>query len=267
VTLFWRFFRDKRRWILWWSVGAGAFVLLSIAFYPAFKELSQFDEQLKDAPEGIRAIMGGQGGISLITPEGFLHSQVFAQALPILLIIFAVGLGSRAIAGSEGDGILELMLANPVTRRRVALERYLTIVAQMIVLGAVATIVVVAFAPIVQLEGLSIPNVLGACLAAICFGIVHASIAFASGAATGKRGMAIATSASIAVGGFVVFGLVSGGILEPLRFLSPWWWYVSRNTVALGLAPEAIWAPLAVSALLVAGSVALFERRDLQAPD
>jgi ABC-2 type transport system permease protein len=267
MTIFRRFFRDKTRWILWWSVGTAGFVLLSIAFYPAFKDLSQLDEQLRNADEGLRALLGGQGGISLISPEGFLHSQIFAQTLPILLLIFGIGLGSRAIAGAESDGTLELLLANPIKRRRVALERYLTIVTQTIVLGVVATVIVVAFAPLVQLDGLSMANVLSASGAAICFGIVHATIAFASGAATGKRGMAIATSAAIGVGGFVLFGLVSGGVLEPLRFLTPWWWYVSRNTVATGLAPEAIWAPLAVSAALVAGSVALFERRDLRGAD
>jgi ABC-2 type transport system permease protein len=267
MTIFRRFFKDKRRWILWWSVGTAGFVLLSIAFYPAFKEFSQFDEQLKDAPEGVRALMGGQGGISLISPEGFLHSQVFAQALPILLLIFAIGLGSRAIAGAEGDGTLELLMANPVTRRRVAVERYMTLVAQTIVLGLVATVVILAFAPLVQLDGLSIANILAACAGAVCFGIVHATIAFAAGAVTGKRGMAIATSASVGFGGFVLFGLVSGGVVEPFRFLSPWWGYVSRNTVALGLAPESIWAPLAVSAVLVAGSVVMFERRDLRGSD
>lgn len=266
MITFRRFFKDKRRWIVWWSVGTAAFTLLSIAFYPAFKEFSQFDEQFGDN-EGLRAMFGGQGGISLVSPEGFLHGQVFAQSLPILLLIFAIGLGSRAISGAEGDGTLELLMANPVTRRRVALERYLTVVVQTILLVGVATVVVVAFAPLVQLDGLSMTNVLGACASAACFGIVHATIAFASGAATGKRGIAIATSASVGVGGFVVFGLASGGVLEPLRFLSPWWWYVSRNTIALGLAPEAIWAPLAVSALLVAGSVVSFERRDLRGTD
>ena len=267
MTIFRRFFKDKRRWILWWSVGTAGFVLLSIAFYPAFKEIGQFDEQLKNAPEGIRAMLGGQGGISLVSQAGFLHSQVFAQALPILLVIFATGLGSRAIAGAEGDGTLELLLANPVTRRRVALERYATIVVQTVALGVVATSVVVAFSPLFELGGIPVGNVVGAGVAAICFGIVHASVAFASGAMTGKRGMAIATSASVAVGGFVLFGLVSGGVVEPLRFLSPWWWYVSRNVVALGMPPEAVWAPLSVSAVLVAASVVVFERRDLRGGD
>ena len=267
MTIFIRFFKDKRRWILWWTVGTAGFVLLSIAFYPAFKELSQFDEQLKDAPEGIRAMLGGQGGISLISQAGFLHSQVFAQALPILLVIFGTGLGARAIAGAEGDGTLELLLSNPVTRRRVALERYATVIVQTIALGAVATAVVLAFSPLFELDRIAVANVVGAGGAAICFGIVHATIAFTSGAVTGKRGIAIATASSVAFGGFVLFGLVSGGIVEPLRFLSPWWWYISRNVVALGMPPEAVWAPLGVSAALLVVSVVAFERRDLRGGD
>ena len=268
MKIFLRFFKDKRRWISWWTVGTAAFVVMSLAFYPLFKEFStELDKRLQESDEGVRALFGGQNGISLFSPEGFVHSQVFAQTLPLLLLIFAIGLGSRAIAGAEGDGTLELLMANPVTRRRVAIERYLTVVAQTVVLGAVVTALVIGIAPLVQLDGLSITNVLGASAGAICFAIVHATIAFASGAVTGKRGMAIATSTTIGVGGFILFGLVSGGVLEPLRFLSPWWWYVSRNTVALGLAPEAIWAPLAVSAVLLVGSVALFERRDLRGGD
>jgi ABC-2 type transport system permease protein len=265
VTLFLRFFKDKRRWIIWWSVATAALVLLSIAFYPAFKEFTQFDEQFK--AEGARAIFGGQGGISLVSPEGFLHGQVFTTNLPILLLIFAIGLGSRAIAGAEGDGTLELLLANPVTRRRVVLERYATVVAQTIVLGVVTTAVIVAFAPLVQLDGLSVVNIVGACAGAVCFGILHATIAFAFGASSGKRGIAIATSASVGAGGFVLFGLVSGGVLEPFRFLSPWWWYASRNTVAFGAAPESLWAPIAVSVALLAMGVVTFERRDLRGGD
>lgn len=266
MKIFRRFFKDKRRWLLWWSVGTAGFVLVSIAFYPAFKEFSQLDTQFGDN-EGLRALFGGQGGISLISPEGFVNSQVFAQALPILFLIFGIGLGSRAIAGAEGDGTLELLLANPVTRRRVALERYATVVAQSVLLGAIGTLVVVAFAPLVELDALSTTNVLGAGLAATCFGILHATVAFATGAANGKRGMAIATSSTVAVAGFVLFGLVSGGVVEQLRFITPWWWYVSRNVVASGMPPEAVWAPLGTSVLLVAGSLVLFERRDLRGGD
>jgi ABC-2 type transport system permease protein len=267
VIVFRRFFKDKRRWIGWWSVGTVGFVLVSIAFYPAFKEFSQLDEQLEGANEGLRALLGGQGGISLTSPEGFVNSQVFAQTLPILFVIFAVGLGSRAIAGAEGDGTLELLLSNPVTRRRVALERYATVVVQTVVLGALATAVVIGFAPLVQLDGLSTTNVLGAGLAATCFGLLHATVAFAAGAISGSRAMAIATAASVAVGGFVLFGLVSGGVVEPLRFLTPWWWYVSRNIVASGMPPEAVWAPLGVSAALVVAAVYALERRDLRGSD
>jgi ABC-2 type transport system permease protein len=268
MTLFWRFFNDRRRYILLWALGLAGFLLLSVAFYPAFKEQPSFDELLKDAPEGLKALAGAQGNFSLSSPAGFLNSQVFTQVLPIALLIFGIGAGARAIAGAEGDGTLELILANPVTRRRVAIERYASAITQTVLLGLVATVTLLAFCPVFQLtDGLSIPNLLGACLACVCFALLHTSIAFAVGGVTGVRGQAIALPTVIAFGGFVAFGLVSGGILEPLRFVTPWWWYLSRNIVGQGLPPEAVVVPFALSVVFAAMGVLRFERRDLRSSD
>jgi beta-exotoxin I transport system permease protein len=106
-------------------------------------------------------------------------------------------------------------------------------------------------------------NLIGACAAVTCFAMLHATIAFAVGAIMGGRGTAIAIGATVATGGFIVFGLVSGGVLRPLRFLTPWWWYLSRNILAQGVPPEAILLPLVLSAILAAAGVLRFEQRDL----
>ena len=38
--------------------------------------------------------------------------------LPLLLLVYAIGAGSRAIAGEEESGTLDLLLAHPLSRRR-----------------------------------------------------------------------------------------------------------------------------------------------------
>jgi len=266
VIVFRRFLRDRRRSTLWWCVGLCGGVLLSIAFYPAIKAQGDvLDKTLKNLPKGLRAMAGAEGVVSLSSPPGFLHSQVFAQMLPIALLVLAIAVGARAIAGAEDDGTLELTLSNPVTRRRVAVERYFAAVATVLIVALASTIVLVGLAPVFQLrEGLPIANLVGACGAVACLAILHATIAFAVGAIMGGRGMAIAIGSAVAAGGFIVFGLVSGGVLEPLRFVTPWWWYLSRNILARGLAPEAIVMPLAVSGVLFAIGVKRFEGRDLR---
>jgi hypothetical protein len=54
---------------------------------------------------------------------GYLGIELFSLMLPGLLIAAAVGAGARAIAGEEEHATLDLLLANPISRTRVALEK------------------------------------------------------------------------------------------------------------------------------------------------
>lgn len=259
-----RFLRDRRRWLSWWSVGVIGFVFLTVSFYPAVKDQPTFDDLFERLPEGARALVGATG-VSLSSPAGYLHSQLFTSLIPIALLIFAIGTGTRAIAGHEDDGTLELLLANPVSRTRVAVERYLSTLTLMVLLGVVVAVSVLALsAPFQLLEGLSIPKLLAACAAALCLAILHGSLAFAVGAALGARGLAMAIASAVAVGGYVLFGLISAGVIEGARLFVPWHWYLSRNIIAEGPGLESLLVPLGLSAALAALGVWRFGPRDLR---
>lgn len=265
MTVFWRYIRDRRRWLVGFGLGVLGGILISVAFYPSLKDQPSFDDYIESLPDWAKALVGSQGDLGLTSPAGYLHSQVFTQVLPILLLIFGISLGARAIGGSEDDGSLELMLANPITRSRVALERFASALAMMFAMGAWSTVLLLALSPpFGLLEGVSIPNLIGACLAATCLGAVHTAIAFSAGAALGGRGHAISIASVVGVGGYLLFGFVSANVLTFLRFLTPWWWYSSRNVVGLGLPPEAVVVPVIVSAVVAALGVWRFARRDLR---
>lgn len=259
-----RFGLDRRRSLAWWSVAMVALTFVNVAFYPSFKDQPSFDQLFEDLPEGLQSLFGA-GGISLTSPAGYLHSQVFTTLLPIVLLIFAVALGARAIGGSEDDGTLELLLANPVSRARVATERYVAQTVLIIALGVVTSAAVVGLsAPFGLLEGISIIRLLAACLAATCLALLHASIAFAAGAALGGRGRAIAIASAVAGAGYISFGLISSGVIRGSRFFSPWYWYLNRNIVAQGAGPEAILLPLGLALALAAAGIWMFRLRDLR---
>jgi ABC-2 type transport system permease protein len=259
-----RFLRDRRRWIGWWSVAMVSLVFMNVAFYPSFKNQPSFDDLFENLPEGFDKLLGASG-LSLTSPAGYLHSQVFTTLLPIALLIYSIALGARAIGGSEDAGHLELILANPVSRTRVAVERYAATAALVLGLGVVTTASVLALsAPFQLLEGISITNLLGACLAATCLALFHSSLAFAVGATLGGRGRALAAASSIAVAGYVAFGLVSAGLIEGARFASPWYWYMNRNIVAQGPGLESLLVPFGLSLVLAAVGVWRFGPRDLR---
>jgi ABC-2 type transport system permease protein len=185
--------------------------------------------------------------------------------LPLLLLIFGIGLGAGAIAGSEQDGTLELLLANPVTRQRVAVERY---AASMALLAALSVVFMVGLlatgAPFGALQDVSLVGALAATVGAFGLGALHATIAFTTGAITGRRSHAVGAAAAIAVAGYLVQGLLGvSEALQLIRFVTPWHWYLGRNMLAQGIAPDAIVVPLLLSLVLFAVGVVLFDRRDL----
>ncbi|MGH2759926.1 MAG: ABC transporter permease subunit, partial [Actinomycetota bacterium] len=139
MTIALRLLKDRRRSLVWWSAGVLSYLLLQLSFYPALREQPALDDALENLPEGIQKLFGA-GDLPLTSPAGYLHSQVFTTALPIVLLVFGIALGARAIAGSEDDGTLELLLANPVSRARVAVERYAGMAALILLLGALTTV-------------------------------------------------------------------------------------------------------------------------------
>ena len=50
--------------------------------------------------------------------------------VPLLLLIAAIGAGARATAGEEERGTLDLLLANPISRRRLVLEKLAALAAE-----------------------------------------------------------------------------------------------------------------------------------------
>ncbi|GAB3451894.1 hypothetical protein GCM10027570_29380 [Streptomonospora sediminis] len=51
------------------------------------------------------------GWNDLSTPEGYLSGTVFSLLTPILVTVAAIAFGTRAVAGGEGGGALELVPA------------------------------------------------------------------------------------------------------------------------------------------------------------
>ena len=264
-VVFARFLRDTRRSMAWWALGMVALVVFTVAFYPSVKGNEAFDKVFDDLPQTVRTLVGAQEGVALTSPPGYLHGRLFSVMVPVLLVTLGIGLGARAIGGSEGDGTLEFLLAQPVTRSRVVAERYITVVVVLFTVSATLTVALLGFGPLVGLlDGIAIFQLLGANSAVFCLALLHSTLAFAVGCATGRAGPAVAVATSVAAGGYLLQGVaaVSGG-LPPVEGLSPWHWYLDRNVLVDGLAPAAVIGPVVVAGLLFAVGCWLFNRRDL----
>lgn len=256
----------RRRSTFWWSAGMAFLVLIVMAAYPSVRDSSEeFDSYLESLPEGVVELFGAQSGFA--SPAGYLNSQMYSNVFPLLLIVLGIGAASWAIAGSESEGTLEMLLANPVPRARVAAERLAGVVVVTGVVTVVATVVTALLAPLVDLTGLPGGALWAAGLGAWTLALCFSGVSFGVGAATGSKAAALGSGSAAAAGTYVLYGLTAfvDGI-EQLRWVCPWFWFLDADPLAGADATfwwQAVALPLAVGAAFCAGGVALLVRRDL----
>ncbi len=251
--------RGQRRALLLWAVA----VALVSGIYAGFYELldvAEMEALVDSMPPGLAAAMGYD---QLGTATGYLEFTVYGLLGPILVLVFAIGFAARTLAGQEEDGSLELEVTAAVGRRRVLLERYAALVVQVAVLVAAITAVVGVLVAAIDMP-VGAVGLAAAGLGMLLLVLAIASVTFATGAVTGRRAIALAVGAVVAVGGFVADALAD--LLDDGRWmeaLSPFSWYLSGDPLAEGVDVVGFAALLGLSVVAVAVAVPAFERRDL----
>jgi ABC-2 type transport system permease protein len=253
----------SRRATVWWILGIALFLIVNVATWPAIKGQADYDQILQDMPDALLALFGIERGLSLTSPSGYLISQVFGFVLPMLFVVLAVSIGSRAIATEEEQHTLELLLAQPVSRRRVALEKFAAVATVIITVGAVTWLVLVLSCAIFGLDA-GLGHLAIATFADVLFGLQSGALALAVGAAVGRRATAIAVASAVALVGFVLESLAGiSDALARVRWLSPYH-YVNGNIPMLhGLRPIDVGVLVGLTVLTAIAGVVAFDRRDL----
>jgi ABC-2 type transport system permease protein len=258
VEIRWQLSRGRRA-LAGWAFALAAVAGIYIPFYPAMggAELQALVDALP------RELVSALGYDRIGSPEGYLTSTVFGLLGPALMLVFGIGLGARTIAGEEEAGGLELAASAPVRRDVLLAGRIIAMHTQIAVLAAVTFFVTAALVAIIGMD-VAVSGIAAASIGLNLLTIAIATVTLAAGAATGRRGVAVAVGAGLAVSAFVadaLSGIVERGAL--LEAISPFSWYLAGDPVAEGI-------PLVGYVLLgaltfVAWGVALlrFTRRDL----
>jgi len=257
--------RDHRAALAGWCVGAAAYVALIAAIYPSLAGSGSLDKLVQNYPDALKSLFGISGGGSLGSGAGFLDAELFSFMLPLLVLVLAIGSGARTLAGEEDAGRLELVLSYPIRRRSAVLAKGVAVGAETLSLCACAWLALVVLNPVFNL-GLSVGRAAAAIAGLALLGLLFGWLALAVGAATGKRGLAVALPAGLAAAGYLVSGLHSlAGWLDPFRVLSAFWW-IGTSPLQNGIRGfGALAVALAAAAALLAGAL-LVERRDLEVP-
>lgn len=220
-----------------------------------------FTEALASFPDFVLAMVGGT---DLSTPAGFYQAEVFSLVGPATFAALTAIAGSRALAGEERDRTMGLLLANPVSRERVVLEKTAAMVGLVVAL-VVATFLGTWIGALLGGLDLSAGNILAIAGLLGLFGLFLGGVSLLASAATGRTRIAgYATAGVLLVSYFGFVFLPLADATAGLARWSPFYWYLGGDPLMNGMD----WGH---AALLLAGFVGLvglsivsWQRRDLK---
>ena len=256
--------RDLRRSFLYWAVGMAFMVVLFCLFYPTVRNSAADVQKLIDnLPTAFKNVFIGQG-VSFTSPKGYIDGRILSFMSPLLLLVFAIGLGARQIAGEEEAGTLSLLLSYPVSRRRLLAQK-----AAVLTL-AIAALTVVHFAALVF--GVTVEHMnpgfgamLGAHVDLFLLALSLGALALAVGAATGRHSAATGVSTTVAAASYLLNALAPlSHTLKPLQKLSLFYYYGGAQPMYTGFRPLYLGVQLGVTVIAVVVAFAAFRRRDVR---
>ncbi len=254
---------ERRISILWWMLGVAALALLTVAFWPTLRDESGFADIFESLPQGMLALFGVNSVAELLTPAGFISSRLYASVGPILLVVFAISVGTAIVAGEEDRGTMDLLLAQPVSRTRIVLEGAVAMVVLVTILAVTLFTVLLITTPVFDLE-LSLNGLLAANIGVALLALVYGACALAIGAISGNRAVTLGIATALVVTGWFVNGLAEiVDQLEPVQKVSPFHWFLRGNPLAAGFDVGSLVLLLIVAVAFVGIAVWGFNRRDL----
>jgi ABC-2 type transport system permease protein len=236
--------------------------LMSVMIGPMYTLLDDTLKSLGEQfPEEMLALFGG-GDMS--TPEGFYQIEMFGLMIPIGILVVTIVIGSAALAGEEKRNTMGLLLANPLRRSTIVIQKTWTMIVYAVIVGFAAFLGVVGGSLLGGL-GMDIGSIAATCALATLIGLAFGALALALGGATGLTQIASYGAVGVAIVAFMTNGFLPlNDSTAAWAKVSPFYYYLSSDPLINGMP----WGHAAVLAalfvLLIALSVWFFERRDLR---
>lgn len=233
-----------------------AMALLVVAIYP------EYSSQLSDVelPEFFEGFLGESG--EWTSPAGFFSAEFFSW-VPLLLVTLAIIGATGTLAGEESAGTLDLLLAHPMSRTRLLLEKAAGLTLAMALAALVALPGFLIGLLLVEVD-LSVINLTLAVLNMLPVSLLFLTFTLWASAALPSRGTAAVVAIAAVVLAYVL-NMIGSAVdaLSALRWGSPFYWADASRVLLHGIDPLRSGALLGLAALFLALAVWSFNQRDI----
>ncbi len=123
--------RRLRGQMIGWGIGLALYGLMMVSLFDSIVNIEGFAEMIAKYPQELIAFFGDM--LAITTSKGYIDIYYF-NYMTVIVGIFAVGAGASLVVGDEEKGILDLVMAHPISRTAFFWGRLLGFVAAMVVI-------------------------------------------------------------------------------------------------------------------------------------
>jgi ABC-2 type transport system permease protein len=256
--------RRLRGRIIGWSIGLGLYSLMMVFMYDTVLELmgTGAEDLLAAYPPEMMAFIGVADMFEILTPAGYIDAYFFAY-MTVILGIFVIGAATGMLVGDEERGLLDLVLAHPISRSALFASRALAVAVATSLILLVCWLCWAIPGGQTQLNltwGKFLLPFIPLLAQLLLFGALALLLSFWLPSAR----MAGMLTGALLVGNYLLMGLYRlNDNLEVVVSLTPFYYYQGGQAVH-GLEGNWLAGILAVTLLFTAAAWFLFQQRDIR---
>ena len=255
------FSKTVRDWLLWTIIAVIAMWLISALYIGLMASTGDaYVTMIQDFPEAIANVYGVNNG----TAEGLAMSGIYNLIGPLVLLTYAIGLGSSAAVGEEEARSLPILLSSPLRRRSILLAKTAVAVIGVLTIMALTWVGVMAVAALVGMD-LSEQDVSGATIQLLGMVLLFGALALGLSAWRGSSALGIGVAAGVAVLSYFLTTLLPVvKDLADLAKLTPWYLFSGAESLSKGFDPVLLGIAILIAAACFGLGAYTLDRRDLK---
>lgn len=262
-SVYLRMLYDRRWFIFGWTLGLAVFAAMMVVFYPTMRPEAGMQELLENMPAALQGMVGDMAALNSF--DTYLATQLFDIRGSIIAGIMSIILGVSLATKEEESGELRTTLAQPISRTRLYIEKWLAMVSIIIIttvvgLGAGTYLVV----PFVEDATMPLETMTRLLAMTILVLTTFATVAYATGTITGKKSVATFIGTIALASAFLVTTFAVGvDWLRDFEYLSLLHYFPAFEIVTDGIR----WSDVSVlggtTFVLLVISLLVFRHRDV----
>jgi len=249
------------RWqLIGWTLGAVFIAFITMALYNSLSQ-SGINSIIATVPDSLKPLIGSIEDYTTI--PGYIGQQIFGPNLYIITIAMSVILALAVTVNEEDDRRLQTLLSMPVTRTGVFFQKWLAVTTVIVIVSA-SVIGGIYLGLLVVDKSADIGRIIASACAFALINITFATITFAFGMFTGKRGLTMSLMSAYAVACLVLTTLAPAtDSLKSIDKASLLHYYNNPQIMQYGLTATHLVALACVCILALGVGLFRFQRRNI----